>query len=165
MPVDVQYATDTAAPAAESIQRWARAALGSGCRNAAVAGACRESAPAAASREGELCVRIVDEDESQRLNRDYRHNDAPTNVLSFPADVDLPDALIWGDVLVCAPVVAREAAARQKPYEDHFAHMVVHGVLHLLGYDHQTAADAAVMERLEAGIMDRLGMSDPYGEG
>lgn len=144
MPVDVQYATDSAVPDAESIQRWAEAALTS---------------------DGEVCIRVVDEDESRRLNRDYRHKDAATNVLSFPAGIDLPGALIWGDVLVCAPVVAREAAAQRKAYEDHFAHMVVHGVLHLLGYDHQTAADAVAMERLEAGILDRLGMSDPYGEG
>jgi probable rRNA maturation factor len=112
-----------------------------------------------------VCVRVVDEDESRRLNRDYRHRDAPTNVLSFPAAIDLPDALVWGDVVVCAPVVQREADAQGKPYEGHFAHMVVHGVLHLLGYDHQAAAAAAAMEKLEIRILDGFGISDPYGEG
>jgi probable rRNA maturation factor len=85
--------------------------------------------------------------------------------LSFPADVDLPDVRIWGDVVICADVVGDEAAIQGKPYDDHFAHMVVHGVLHLLGYDHQTAAEAAVMEQLEVRILDGLAISDPYGEG
>ncbi len=125
---------------------------------------CAGAAPTA-SVGGELCIRLVDEEESRQLNREYRRKDASTNVLSFPADVDLPDTVVWGDVVVCAPVVAREAAAQHKQYEDHFAHMVVHGVLHLLGYDHQTDADAAVMEQLEARILDRFGVSDPYGEG
>jgi probable rRNA maturation factor len=108
---------------------------------------------------------VVDEAESRQLNHDYRHKDSPTNVLSFPAGIDLPEALVWGDVVVCADVVAREAAAQGKRYEDHFAHMVVHGVLHLMGYDHQTADEAAVMERLEQQILDGFGISDPYGEG
>lgn len=112
-----------------------------------------------------MCVRVVDEEESRQLNRQYRHKDVPANVLSFPAGIDLPDVLIWGDVVVCAPVVAGEAAAQGKQYEDHFAHMVVHGVLHLLGYDHQSAAEAAEMEQLEIRILDSFGLSDPYGEG
>jgi probable rRNA maturation factor len=154
MPVDVQLATDIATPDAVTIQRWVQAAL--------------NGVPAAGSRPvraGEVCVRVVDEGESQRLNRDYRHQDAPTNVLSFPAAIDLPDVLVWGDVVVCAPVVQGEAAAQGKQYEDHFAHMVVHGVLHLLGYDHKGAAEAAAMEQLEIRILDGLGLSDPYGEG
>jgi probable rRNA maturation factor len=154
MPVDVQLATGGVAPRAADIQRWAEGALG------------LESGPGARpARDGEVCVRVVDDDESRRLNRDYRHKDAPTNVLSFPAGIDLPDAVVWGDVVVCAPVVRREAVAQGKQYEDHFAHMVVHGVLHLLGYDHQSAAEAAAMEQLEIRILDGLGVSDPYGEG
>ena len=154
MPVDVQLATRSAVPDSTLIQRWAEGAL------AAVPS--QGTRPAG---EGEVCVRVVDEDEARRLNRDYRHRDAPTNVLSFPAGIDLPDALVWGDVVVCAPVVRREADAQHKQYEDHFAHMVVHGVLHLFGYDHQADAEAAAMEKLEIRILDGFGMSDPYGEG
>ncbi len=168
MPVDVQYATRSAAPDAESIQRWAEAALEAASTSDLPCGSGLPAAkPAAAPTavRGELCVRVVDEEESRRLNRDYRHKDAPTNVLSFPADIDLPDVLIWGDLVVCAPVVAGEAADQHKQYEDHFAHMVVHGVLHLLGYDHQAADEAAVMEQLEARILDRFAVNDPYGEG
>ena len=154
MPVDVQLATDNLVPDSALIRRWAEGTLA--------------AAPAqgtSAAAEGEVCIRVVDEAEARRLNRDYRHKDAPTNVLSFPAGIHLPDALIWGDVIVCAPLVAREAQAQGKQYQDHFAHMVVHGVLHLLGYDHQIAAEASVMEKLEIRILDGFGVSDPYGEG
>ena len=154
MPVDVQLATHITVPEPALIRRWADGVL--------------ELVPARGARpvtEGEICIRVVDEEESRRLNFDYRHKDAPTNVLSFPAGIDLPDALIWGDVVVCAPVVQHEARVQHKQYQDHFAHMVVHGVLHLLGYDHQNAADAAAMEKLEIRVLDRFGVSDPYGEG
>jgi len=144
------------APAAADIRQWGEQALRAA--PLVVPG----SRPAA---QGEVCVRVVDEAESRQLNHDYRHKDAPTNVLSFPAGIDLPDALVWGDVVVCADVVAREATAQGKRFEDHFAHMVVHGVLHLLGYDHQSAAEAAAMERLEQNILDRFGIADPYEEG
>ncbi|HEX7038039.1 MAG TPA: rRNA maturation RNase YbeY [Pseudomonadales bacterium] len=180
MPVDVQTATDSPLPEPERIRRWAEATLAEVsalwerplAANDPSAGAVSRlrSAAAGRSHEGrlgaaELCVRVVDEEESRRLNRDYRHKDAPTNVLSFPAGIDLPDALILGDVVVCAPVVQREADQQQKPYEHHFAHMVVHGVLHLLGYDHQTDAEASVMEKMEIGILDHFQIGDPYGEG
>jgi probable rRNA maturation factor len=150
MPVDVQIASHSPAPGDQLIQRWAEGAL-----------ACAHGG----GDDAELCIRVVNEEESRRLNRDYRDQDAPTNVLSFPAGIDLPDLLILGDVVVCASVVQREADAQHKQYEDHFAHMVVHGVLHLLGYDHQADADAAAMERLEIRILDGFGISDPYGEG
>ena len=156
MPVDVQFASDRPVPAAATIEAWAQAVLGFAAPDRAA------SRPA---DQGELCVRVVDKAESRRLNDQYRHKDAPTNVLSFPAGIDLPEALVWGDVLICAPVVEHEAAAQGKRYDDHFAHMVVHGVLHLLGYDHQTAGEAATMERLEIAILDGFGVSDPYGEG
>ena len=149
MTVEVQLATCADTPAVADIEDWAVAAL----------------TRAGGSDDGEVCVRVVDEAEIRELNATYRHKDAATNVLSFPADVDLPEARIWGDVVICAPVVSREAAEQGKAYADHFAHMVVHGVLHLLGYDHDTAAEADVMERLEIEILDRFGVSDPYGEG
>jgi probable rRNA maturation factor len=156
VPVDVQLAAALPTPAAADIERWACGALGE-------APVCAASGRPA--RDGDVCVRVVDAAESQRLNRQYRGRDAPTNVLSFPADIDLPDALIWGDVIVCADVVTREAKDQGKGRDDHFAHMVVHGVLHLLGYDHQSAAQAAVMERLEIQVLRGFGIEDPYGEG
>lgn len=143
-------------PAAADIETWARAAL---------AWAPARTAHQLPAEEGEVCVRVVDEDESRELNHRYRHKDAPTNVLSFPAAVDLPDALMWGDIVICAPVVAREAAEQDKQYPDHFAHMVVHGVLHLLGYDHQSAEEAADMEPMETRILKSFGVSDPYEAG
>lgn len=156
MPVEVQLATDMETPAAAAIETWAEAAL---------AGAPAQSAHGVPVEDGEVCVRVVDEEESRDLNHRYRHKDAPTNVLSFPAGVEVPDALVWGDVVVCAPVVAREAAQQGKHYSDHFAHMVVHGVLHLLGYDHQSAEEAAVMEPMEIRILKGFGVSDPYEAG
>jgi probable rRNA maturation factor len=160
--VEVQLATTSAAPEATLIERWGVRAL----REAAPgSGPAREPGGGRRPSDGDVCVRVVGEAESRRLNHEYRHRDAATNVLSFPAGIDLPEALVWGDVVVCADVVAREARAQGKTFEDHFAHMVVHGVLHLLGYDHQTADEAAVMERLEIRVLDGLGISDPYGEG
>ncbi len=155
MPVEVQLASSTCTPDITVIQAWAEAVLA--------------RMPAASGRrpanDGEVCLRVVDSDEIRMLNATYRDQDAPTNVLSFPAGIELPDALLWGDVVICAPVVRSEADAQGKLYEHHFAHMVVHGVLHLFGYDHQTAAEADVMERLEIEILDGFGVSDPYGEG
>jgi len=155
MPVEIQLATDTDTPDIAAIETWAAGAL-------AAVPAAPGRRPAA---DGEVCVRIVDSGESRVLNATYRDMDEPTNVLSFPAGIDLPDALIWGDVVICAPVVLREAGEQGKRYQDHFAHMVVHGVLHLFGYDHQTTAEADGMERLEQQILDRFGIGDPYGEG
>jgi probable rRNA maturation factor len=156
VPSDVQLAAQAPTPAATAIERWVEQAL-----------RCAPPLPVTGrpASDGDVCVRVVDEAEARQLNHDYRRKDSATNVLSFPAGIDLPDALVWGDVVVCPTVVAREAAAQGKAYEDHFAHMVVHGVLHLLGYDHQTADEAAAMERLEIRILDGLGVSDPYGEG
>ncbi len=153
MDIDVQSATGSAIPPAGRIETWARAAL-------------RQAD--AGDGGGELCIRVVDAEESRHLNHQFRHKDAPTNVLSFPADLDpslVPGLRVLGDVVVCAPVVLREAGDQGKPYDDHFAHMVVHGVLHLLGYDHVSAEEAERMERLEIEILGSLGVSDPYGEG
>ncbi|MGD8235241.1 MAG: rRNA maturation RNase YbeY [Chromatiales bacterium] len=114
-----------------------------------------------------IVVRIVDEAESRQLNRDYRGKDRPTNVLSFPFEPPpgIPEEQEHlGDLVICAPVVFREAREQQKQPEAHWAHMVVHGVLHLQGYDHQNIEEAEEMESLERQILARLGYSDPYGE-
>lgn len=111
----------------------------------------------------ELTIRLVDEAESQSLNRQYRGKDYPTNVLSFPAD--LPPELnipLLGDLVICAQVVAREAREQDKPLQAHWAHMVIHGCLHLLGYDHSEDAEAEQMEALERQLLAELGIADPY---
>jgi probable rRNA maturation factor len=130
-------------PSPARVKAWARAAL----------------VGAAHGRDRrELTVRIVGAAESRRLNRRYRGKDKPTNVLSFPADA--PGML--GDLVICAPVVAREARGQGKPAAAHWAHMVVHGVLHLLGFDHIRPDDARVMEGRERAILARLSYPDPY---
>lgn len=136
----VQYAADqTQAPTRPQIRRWVRAAC-----------------PVAA----EVTVRIVDAEEGQTLNRDYRGKDYATNVLSFPYQEDEPLA---GDLVLCLPVVLREAAEQKKPAEAHWAHLIVHGMLHLQGYDHETsAADADEMEAIEREILGGLDYPDPY---
>ncbi|MEY3667992.1 MAG: hypothetical protein RL572_1532 [Pseudomonadota bacterium] len=116
-----------------------------------------------------LGIRIVDEQESAQLNRDYRGKDYATNVLSFSHE--LPDFMLnaleeypLGDLAICAPVVLREAAQQGKPAADHWAHMVIHGVLHLLGHDHEDDAAAETMEALERILLKDLGIADPYQE-
>jgi len=149
--VDVQLATETGdVPSSERIRDWAAAAL-------------EERVTA------ELTVRIVDESEGQTLNRRYRDQDRPTNVLSFPSDLpvgmpaeEMGDLL--GDVVICAPVVAQEAREQGKAPEAHWAHLVVHGVLHLLGYDHEEPDQAARMEARERVVLAGLGFPDPYDE-
>jgi probable rRNA maturation factor len=124
---------------------------------------------AAAGRAGsrELAIRVVTPAESRRLNRDFRGKDRPTNVLSFPpgAGGELPEPAPLGDLAICAGVVAREAREQRKPLAAHWAHMVVHGTLHLLGYDHERAPDARRMERRERAVLARLGFPDPYRGG
>jgi len=113
-------------------------------------------------RGGQITIRIVEADEGQALNRDYRNKDYATNVLSFPYETD---PIVLGDLVICAPVVAREAAEQGKTLEAHFAHLVVHGVLHLQGYDHETGEqDAQRMEDKEREILASLGFSDPYND-
>ena len=125
-------------PTATSLRLWAEAARG--------------------RKRGEITIRIVDATESQALNRDFRHKDKPTNVLSFP--MGEPDYL--GDIVICAPVVAAEAKEQGKAPRAHWAHMVVHGMLHLLGHDHIADDEAEKMEALERKLLARLGFPDPY---
>ncbi|MGC3872456.1 rRNA maturation RNase YbeY [Halomonas sp. GXIMD04776] len=149
--VDLQIALDDDAlpdlPTQQTLSRWVKAAL--------------VHHPAKA--QDELTIRMVTEDESSTLNRDYRGKDKPTNVLSFPFEappgLDIP---LLGDLVICHAVVAREALQQHKPLADHYAHMVVHGILHLLGYDHMKEAEAADMEALERDILASLGIPDPY---
>lgn len=112
----------------------------------------------------EVVIRVVDAEESAALNVTYRDQSGPTNVLSFPADtppeVDVP---LLGDVVICAPVVQQEALQQGKPERAHWAHMVVHGVLHLLGYDHEERHQALRMEQREVEILESLGYDNPYG--
>ncbi len=135
----------TGIPAARSVRAWVRAALDDNHADA------------------EICVRVVDETEMRDLNARYRGHDYATNVLSFPAElppaVDLP---LLGDIVVCAPVVAREATEQHKPARAHWAHMLVHATLHLLGHDHERVREAARMEALETRILATLKFPDPY---
>lgn len=111
----------------------------------------------------ELTLRLVDRDESRALNLRYRGQDKPTNVLSFPAGLpsglDLP---LLGDIVICAPLVAEEAEKQHKSLQSHWAHLVIHGVLHLLGHDHQDEKEAVEMEAIEVDLLASLGFSDPY---
>lgn len=151
--VDVQIADDIAdhpaLPSEEALTRWA---------NAAIAERCQLEDP-------ELTIRLVDNAESQQLNSEYRGKDKPTNVLSFPfeAPPEVPIPLL-GDLIIAVPVVEQEAIEQNKTSEAHWAHMVVHGCLHLLGYDHIKDDEAEVMESLERQILAQLGFSDPYSE-
>jgi len=111
-------------------------------------------------RGGQITVRLVDAEEGQDLNRDYRGKDYATNVLSFPYDVE---PVVCGDLVLCAPVVAREAGEQGKTLEAHYAHLIVHGLLHLQGYDHEAGkAQARQMEDHERTILAALGFTDPY---
>ena len=131
---------------------------------ALAAGAARAALGAAA--QGIVEIVLTDDAEQQELNRRWRGRDAPTNVLAFPVgDAGLAPAgapILLGDVVLALETVAREAAEQQKPLVDHLRHLVVHGVLHLLGFDHETEADAAIMETREIAILRRLGVPDPY---
>ena len=114
-------------------------------------------------RHAEINVLIVGSAEGRRFNRQFRHRDYATNVLSFPYEpVRGEKTRLLGDLVICAPVTSREAAEQGKRVRDHYAHLTVHGVLHLLGYDHQTDTEAAPMEALERRILASLGIADPY---
>ena len=150
LDVAVGYAVPRAGiPAAMSVRSWVAAAL------------------AGRIREADLAIRLVDVEEGRALNRHYRGKDYATNVLSFPAE--LPEGLpkgvklpLLGDLVICAPVVAREAREQGKPLNAHYAHLTVHGCLHLLGWDHEEPREAEAMEQLERDILAGLGLPDPY---
>jgi probable rRNA maturation factor len=142
-------------PSRPQFRRWVLAAL---------TGAEKFSTPIDSKTSRELTIRLVDEVESAELNSTYRHKQGPTNVLSFsfdsPAAIDVPAYL--GDLVICAPLVLTEAEQQQKSLSAHFAHLTIHGVLHLLGYDHETELEAQVMEALETTILAQLRIADPY---
>ena len=138
-------------PAPASFRRWVEAAL------------------AGRLHRADLAIRVVGEKEGRALNRHYRGRDYATNVLSFPADVaegvKLPKGVrmpLLGDLVICAPVVAKEAKEQGKALNDHYAHLTVHGALHLLGWDHEDEREAECMEKLEREILAGLGIEDPY---
>jgi probable rRNA maturation factor len=128
------------------------------CPEAAIVAEGAARAALASVASGVVGVVLTDDAEQRELNRRYRGRDAPTNVLAFPLD----DAPLLGDVVLAFETVSREAAEQGKPIADHLRHLVVHGVLHLLGFDHETEADAAIMETREVEILRGLGVPDPY---
>ena len=144
--IDLQVASNSSnLPSEHQLCQWAEAAI-------------RDE-----RKESEISIRIVDAEEGQSLNSQWRNKDSATNVLSFPSD--LPAELnlpLLGDLVICAPVVEREAKEQDKSSVSHWAHMVIHGTLHLLGYDHIDDAEAEEMEQLETEIMQSLGYNNPY---
>jgi len=142
LALTVQYATSRKGlPAPASVRDWARRAL---------------------DASAEITVRFVGSREGRKLNREYRGKDRPTNVLSFPYQATGEPMRVQGDLVLCAPVVAKEARAQGKRARDHYCHLVVHGILHLQGWDHESAAAARRMERREIAILSALGIADPY---
>jgi probable rRNA maturation factor len=149
--ITIQQATDEAlVPKKALLRKWAKTAL------------------SVNNKPVEVTLRIVGMEEMTELNSTYRHKQGPTNVLSFPfeapQDINM-ETIILGDIIICADVVNHEAEVQRKLPEAHWAHMVVHGIFHLLGYDHETDKDAEVMEALEIKIMRSLGFSNPYEAG
>lgn len=146
MPITVQVASHQEdVPGVADIEHWAGAVLD------------------AAQSHAQICVRIVDEAEATALNETYRGRSGPTNVLSFVFDApERTDPPLLGDIVICAPLVTREADAQHKTSRAHFAHMVVHGSLHLLGHDHEHEQQARDMETLEQQILATLGFANPY---
>lgn len=150
LDVAVSYALPRAGlPAANSFRKWVAAALDGRIR------------------EADLAIRLVDAREGRALNRHYRGKDHATNVLSFPAELPegLPEGVhmpLLGDLVLCAPVIAREAREQRKPLAAHYAHMTVHGSLHLLGWNHEDEREAECMEALEREILAGMGIDDPY---
>jgi len=137
--VTVQYASNQAQlPSLSQFRKWAKAAI---------------------RVDTEVTIRITDEQEARELNNTYRGKDYATNVLTFPL-TETPHLL--GDIVICAPVVEAEATLQNKPLEAHYAHLTVHGILHLHGYDHETEAQAELMESLETAIVTKLGYANPY---
>jgi len=134
-------------PSAVKLRRWAKTALSH------------------KTRHGELCIRIVGKKEIQDLNKTYRNKDKPTNVLSFRSDLpaEIQETIpLLGDIVICADVVNKEAKEQDKLPEAHWAHMIVHGTLHILGFDHEKASEAQIMEAKEVKLLKNLGFNNPY---
>ncbi|WP_076418432.1 rRNA maturation RNase YbeY [Colwellia sp. UCD-KL20] len=146
--LDVQIACENQTlPSIEQLQLWTDTALST-----------IENAP-------ELTIRLVETKESQQLNHQYRQKDKPTNVLSFPFEVpEGIDINLLGDLIICADVVIQEAQEQNKKCDDHWAHLVIHGCLHLLGYDHIKENEATEMESIEIKLLSTLGIDNPYQE-
>jgi probable rRNA maturation factor len=142
LEVSVAPGLEARAPGRTELRRWVEAAL------------------ADAGRGGVVSIRLMDEQEMRALNAAFRGQDKPTNVLSFPADE--PRGALLGDLALCVPVVERESMEQGKAVTAHYAHLVVHGVLHLLGHDHERDDEAARMEAKEVAILAALGIADPY---
>lgn len=137
--ISIQYASNQdQLPTKSQFKKWAKAAL---------------------RVDTSVTIRIVDETEGRELNNTYRGKDYATNVLTFPLT---EEPYLMGDIIICAPVVAAEAKAQNKPLEAHYAHLTVHGILHLHGYDHEIDAQAELMESLETAIITKLGYASPY---
>ncbi len=126
---------------------------------------CVEAALEMEGRQGDVALYLVDEAEMAQLNQQYRYKAGATNVLSFPAELPAGVPLqLLGDIVICVPVMEREAAEQGKTLEAHWAHLLVHGTLHLLGYDHEQDDEAEAMESRETVILQRLGYANPYGD-
>ncbi|MGI9328535.1 MAG: rRNA maturation RNase YbeY [Pseudomonadales bacterium] len=165
MSVDLQIVANALAetqldqgplPSAEQFERWARVALAQVNRLDSV-------------DQHDICIRITDSTESQTLNAQYRHQDKPTNVLSFPADLPVSadtlaamESIPLGDLVLSLPIIVAEASEQRKPLTDHLAHLVMHGTLHLLGYDHECDDDAQIMESIEIAALAECGIDNPY---
>ena len=149
--IDLQIATDEALesyPSLELMTKWATVALKTGGRK----------------KDSEITIRMVNSEEIHQLNSTYRHVDRPTNILSFPFELPegVEDLPLLGDLVVCKEVLERECKEQNKTLEEHFAHLIVHGCLHLIGYDHIEEEDAKEMEPLEIKAMEELGYDNPY---
>lgn len=139
LSLSVQYACgSTGLPTRAQFRRWVKAAL---------------------QHDVQIALRIVEEPEGRELNRTYRSKDYATNVLTFVYDDELP---LYGDIVLCGPVVAREAREQHKELAEHYAHLVIHALLHLQGYEHDDEQDASEMEKIETALMAKLGYADPY---
>ena len=166
LELDVSYASRSPwVPGQRLLAKWAEAALPPAPRKRPLQTRPSRTRPRGTRPPGRivLSVRIVGKARSRSLNSHYRHKDRPTNVLSFAGAGSAPDGRDYlGELVICAPIVAMEARAQGKSLQAHWAHLTVHGVLHLLGFDHERAREAAKMASREIQILDRLGISDPY---
>lgn len=146
--LDIQVATEASDyPSEQQFQQWVDTVLSD------------------QTQDSEIVIRLVDDAESAELNQQYRHKQGPTNILSFPFEA--PDGIdmdLLGDLVICVPLIAKEAAEQHKLPEHHWAHITIHGVLHLLGYDHIEESDAEEMETLEIKLLNMLNIANPYQE-